>query len=174
MYFAGRVSVLFFRAIFFIIFLIKRCNDDVILSTKLVESSGVLLINKELFFEFEFELVFSIRLNLHVGLTILNEFYYSSLLRRWLVILVICIYLLQLSHDPNSLIPSIKKLVVIFIYPSLLIGTNFFLGYTYLSLALLLRSCYMSHADHRLWVMLDHTSTRHQPRTCTNMCLHEE
>ena len=137
MHFARRVSILFFRAIFFIIFLIKRCNDDVVLSTKLVESSGVLLINKKLFFEFEFELVFSIRLNLHVGLTILNEFYYSSLLRRWLVILVICIYLLQLSHDPNSLIPSIKKLVVIFIDPSLLIGTNFFLGYTYLSLALL-------------------------------------
>jgi len=132
-----RISIIFFSAIFFIIFFIKRCNDDVVLSSKLVESRGVLFINKKLFFEFEFELVLSIRLNVYVSLTILNEFYYSSLLRRWLVILVICIYLLQLSHDPNSLIPSIKKLVVIFIYPSLLIGTNFFLGYTYLFLTLL-------------------------------------
>jgi hypothetical protein len=140
-YFAGCISILFFSAIFFIIFFIKRCNYDVVLSSKLVEGGGVLFINKKLFFEFEFELVLSIRLNMYVSLTILNEFYYSSLLRRWLVILVICIYLLQSSHDPNSLIPSIKKLVVIFIYPSLLIGTNFFLGYTYLFLTLLSRSC---------------------------------
>ena len=122
------ISVIFFCTVFFIVFFVERGDNDIILCSELVKSSRILLIYQKLFFKFEFELILFVRLYMNIGFTSYNKCYYSSLLSKWLDIFVIGISLLQLSHDPTSFIPSIKKFVVILIYPSLLIGRNFFFG----------------------------------------------
>jgi hypothetical protein len=126
--FAWCVSVILLCTVFFVVLFVERGDDDVILRSKLVESSRILLVNQKLFFKFELELILFVGLYVNIGFTSYNKRYYSSLLSKWLEIFVIGIYLLQLSQDPTNLIPSIKKFVVILIYPSLPIGKNFFFG----------------------------------------------
>ncbi len=128
MNFAWCVSVILLCTVFFVVLFVERGDDDVILRSKLVESSRILLVNQKLFFKFELELILFVGLYVNIGFTSYNKRYYSSLLSKWLEIFVIGIYLLQLSQDPTNLIPSIKKFVVILIYPSLPIGKNFFFG----------------------------------------------
>jgi len=67
--FTGRIRTIFLRAIFLVILLIKRSNDDVILSAVLVDSSGILLVNQELLLEFEFELIFFVGFHMNEGFT---------------------------------------------------------------------------------------------------------
>ena len=115
LYFTGSFIKILFATILFKILLKKRSDDDIILASQLVGSSGVLLINDILFVQFEFEFILCIGFDMHVGFAIWTQLYYSSLFSRWLVTLIIVIYLFQLSHEPFNWIPSIKKLVVIFI-----------------------------------------------------------
>ena len=70
LYFTGSFIKILFATILFKILLKKRSDDDIILASQLVGSSGVLLINDILFVQFEFELILCIGFDMHVGFAI--------------------------------------------------------------------------------------------------------